>query len=385
MSVLEIAEMNGIGAAVRRTPQIAGAEHDRVIPSDALIVSADSHWLEPPDMWVERFPADLRDRAPRLILRDGAYEMETNGKVAVGPEQAKGFATFEMVAGINQIEPRLRDLDAEGVHAELLFPQRTFGLIRARDLRFREWCLRAYNQHLSEVCAGEPRLHGVGLLPWWELERTAEHLAELQDLGFRTAMVPIEPGLFPDGTPINWNEDAMDPFWRAVEASGMPLCFHIGENTKTAGQGAVGMFVLEQTGGFRNLWGALVFGGVFDRFPGLRIVFVEGGLSWVASALQDADMIYESFFGQISPKLAHSPSWYWHHHCYATFMVDPAGLELIHRIGAERAMWSSDYPHNESTLGYTRSAVAQVFAACTDADAWRIVATNAQELFGITV
>ena len=108
------------------------------------------------------------------------------------------------------------------------------------NLRFREWCLRAYNQHLSEVCAGEPRLHGVGLLPWWELERTAEHLAELHDLGFRTAMVPIEPGLFPDGTPINWNEDAMDPFWRAVEASGMPLCFHIGENTKTAGRARSG-------------------------------------------------------------------------------------------------------------------------------------------------
>ena len=48
-------------------------------------------------------------------------------------------------------------------------------------------------------------------------------------------------------------------------------------------------------------------------------------------------------------------------------------------------MWSSDYPHNESTLGYTRSAVAQVFATCSDADARRIVATNAQELFDITV
>ena len=65
MSVLEIAEMNGIGERAA-SPQIAGAEHDHVIPSDALIVSADSHWVEPPDMWVERFPADLRDRAPRV-------------------------------------------------------------------------------------------------------------------------------------------------------------------------------------------------------------------------------------------------------------------------------------------------------------------------------
>ena len=49
-----------------------------------------------------------------------------------------------------------------------------------------------------------------------------------------------------------------------------------------------------QMQGFRNSWGTLVFGGVFDRYPGLRVVFVEGGLSWIPGALHDADMIYSS-------------------------------------------------------------------------------------------
>src|SRR5690606_35513154 len=97
-------------------------------------------------------------------------------------------------------------------------------------------------------------------------------------------------------------------------------------------------------------------GGVFDRTPNLRIIFVESGIHWVPGALQQADMIYESFPTHVD-RLEHAPSYYWYNNCWATFMVDPAGMDQIDRIGADRAMWSSHYPHNESTLGYTRSAI----------------------------
>ena len=93
-------------------------------------------------------------------------------------------------------------------------------------------------------------------------------------------------------------------------------------------------------------------------------MFVEAD-PLVASMIHDADMIYNSFPTAMNPKLAHPPSWYWFNHCYATFMTDPAGLELLHRIGADRVMWSSDYPHQESTFGYTRSAIQAVFDATT--------------------
>jgi predicted TIM-barrel fold metal-dependent hydrolase len=85
----------------------------------------------------------------------------------------------------------------------------------------------------------------------------------------------------------------------------------------------------------------------------------------------------------VRPQLAHEPSWYWRNNCWATFMVDPAGLEMLPRIGADRCMWSSDYPHNESTLGYTRSAVEAVFRATSEEDAKKIVGGNAVEVFGL--
>lgn len=94
-------------------------------------------------------------------------------------------------------------------------------------------------------------------------------------------------------------------------------------------------------------------------------------------------MIYESFPSHVRPKLSHSPSYYWFNNCYATFMVDPAGLEMIQRIGADRAMWSSDYPRNESTPGYTRSAVEAVFGATSEADARKIVGETAKAVFGL--
>jgi predicted TIM-barrel fold metal-dependent hydrolase len=178
----------------------------------------------------------------------------------------------------------------------------------------------------------------------------------------------------------------MEPFWQAIEDAQMPLCFHIGErpvNPITSPRGAAGIFVMHQMGGMRNIWSTLTFGGVFDRNPGLKVIFVESGLHWVPGALHEADMINDSFPSHIRPKLKNAPSYYWHNNCYATFMTDPPGLELIHRTGAGRAMWSSDYPHNESTLGYSRSAVKAVFDATNEEDAKKIVGGNAIEVFGL--
>lgn len=194
-------------------------------------------------------------------------------------------------------------------------------------------------------------------------------------------MAPIAPGLRPDGSEIFYASPEMDPFWDAVEQSGLPFCFHIGEAVKIDSYGGLGTHFLSQTGGFRTNWGALTFGGVFDRHPRLRVVFVEAGIAWVAGALQDADLAYEAYHSLMTPQLKHTPSWYWFHHCYATFMTDAAGLALLDFIGADRVMWSTDYPHNESTLGYTRSAARAVFDATSEENARKIVGETCLDVF----
>ena len=289
--VLEIPEITGIGDARYRTAQAEGWSP----PPGTAIISADSHWLEG-DIWVERFPAHLKDRAPRVFFENGGWEMELGGRRITPPGAAAASCAFECVPGFNDMEARLKDLDAEGVQQEIIFPQKFFNLLFLEDLQEKEWCARAYNEGLAEFTAQAPgRLHGVAIMNWWAPEQARDAIAEIKAQGFKTLMVPISPGRHGDGEPIVYHSERMEPFWEAVEESGMPLCYHIGERPvvpNTSPRGAAGIFVMEQMGGMRNVWSKLTFGGVFHRNPGLRVIFVESGLHWVPGALQEADMIY---------------------------------------------------------------------------------------------
>lgn len=378
--VLEIPEMVGLPLSTARKPQAP----TKSWPPGTRIISADSHMLES-DLWIDRFPEHLKAEAPRMEFKDGGYQLTVCGKHMTPPHIAAGLCqAMECTPGLTDVDARLRDLDIEGVEKELIFPQRLFGLYMFGEMKNRAETFDAYNEHIGEVCAkSSGRLFPVMVPNYWDPRDAAESVARCKALGAHCLMVPIKPGKDVGGEAIHYNNPNLDPLWAAISASGIPLAFHIGEAIPTAAPGAAGTFVLTQMQGFRHSWAQLTFGGVFDRFPDLRVVFVEGGVAWVASMLHDADMIYNSFPTAINPKLAHAPSWYWFHHCYATFMTDPAGLELLHRVGADRVMWSSDYPHQESTFGYTRSAIQAVFDATSQENAQMILGKTALKLFAM--
>ncbi|MGE0828347.1 MAG: amidohydrolase family protein [Hyphomonadaceae bacterium] len=378
--VLEIPEMVDIVPPPLRKPQTG-----KPWPAGTIIVSADSHFMER-DFWVDRYPPDLRRYAPRMQFVDGGWSLTIDGKDMY--PNGKGAAlcdAFECVPGFQNIAARLADLDAEGVDKELLFPQRVMGLYRGGDLDFREHLFNGYNEGMAEVCAEAPsRLFFVAIPNYWDPPQAKASVEKAKALGARGLMIPIDGRKGADGEQIYYNHPKMDPLWAAIEASGLPLCFHIGENL-VASQlpGGICLSSLVSMQGFRQSWGALTFGGVFDRFPKLKVVFVEGGISWVASMLHDADMLANAFPTLISPKLKHAPSWYWANHCYATFMTDPVGLESLHRIGPQTVMWSSDYPHAESTFGYTRSSIQAVFDATDEENAKDILGRTALKLFNM--
>lgn len=379
--VLDIPDMVGIPLSPQRKAQAK----TRDWPKGTIIVSADSHMLET-DCWIDRFPAHLKDKAPRMEFRDGGWRFSIDGKPMMRDKDVVPLCeAMECNPGLTDVAARVRDLDIEGVEKELIFPQRLFGLYMMTDMEMREEIFGAYNEAIAEQCAKAPgRLYPVMVPNYWNPAQAKESVERCKALGARCLMVPINPRKDLAGEPILYNDPKMDALWEAVADSGIPLCFHIGENIPTGAPGATGTFVLAQMGGFRQNWGMLTFAGVFDRFPKLKVVFVEGGISWVASMLHDADMIYNSFSSSVSPKLKHPPSWYWRNHCYATFMTDPVGLEVLHRIGADRVMWASDYPHQESTFGYTRSAIQAVFDAVPNVeDAQKILGKTAIEVFNM--
>ncbi|MFN0146620.1 MAG: amidohydrolase family protein, partial [Dehalococcoidia bacterium] len=281
--------------------------------------------------------------------------------------------------GMRDVNVRLEEITAEGVDKELIFPQRTLSLVALQDLALRDACMRAYNEWLADYCKAAPtRLYGVGILNWWEPEKAKDNIQELRGLDYRAIEIPsLPPGVF-------YNARAMEPLWDAIEESGYPLSFHIGENATTRGAGALGTFQMQSFQGFRRLFGLLAFSGILERHPKLQVVFTEGGIHWVAAALFDADRIYRDFETEMHPKLANLPSYYWWQNCYATFQEDPTGLKLINDFGVEKAIWASDYPHPESTVGYSAAVIRAIFDAVGDDAGRQIVGGNALRLWDLS-
>jgi len=370
--------IRGLQLPTERKPQPRGTV---VLPPGTIVVSADNHWSLTQDIFYERFPKHLRDKAPRLWKdKDGAYHWSIDGKPMIPPMVQKVFSHYEPVPGATSIPERLRDLDMEGVDKEINFGNAIGMFYTYADLDVREWVFRIYNEHLAEMQAAAPgRFYGVGLINYWDMARVPESIAELKALGLRTFLLPQFPKAA-NGAPLNYCLPEMEPLWQAIEESGLPVCFHVGE-FYSDGPGGLGTTMMETFGPFRRNLGQLIFGGIFDRHPDLKAVFVEAEINWVPGALQSASMLYECFTELLDPKIKQHPRYYWHHNCFTTFMHDPVGLRMLDLVGADRVMWSSDYPHLESTYGFSWSTIQAVLDAVSEDQARDILGGTAIKLF----
>jgi predicted TIM-barrel fold metal-dependent hydrolase len=284
------------------------------------------------------------------------------------------------------IGARLRELESDGIHRELAFPNALLGLMGWPDKAVRERCFRIYNEHIAELQEqSDGRFYGVGMINWWDGHGARRTLTELKDLGLKTFWLPLKPGKGDDDKPIDYNSPAMYPVWEAIEESGLPVSHHIGESPlgSPCADNSVLIGMVHNVAPFREMFGRYVFGGILDRHPGLTVGWFEGGINWVPAALQDAEHLWASLQHMADHEIGQDVSAYWDHHMYASFMVDPLGLEQIDRIGVDRVMWSSDYPHNESTFGYSEQSLASVVDALGPDDAVKVVSTNVQRYLGL--
>ncbi len=371
---LENPALRDVGISARRTPQLPPPKPMGI----DIVVSADGHWELDADIFYESFPARLKAQAPRVWF-DEYWRVGTRGE--------NSFAEIETITdlptGLYDLDVRMEHMIAEGIDQEICFPQTVLGFLFHPDLEIREHIYRIYNEYVSHRSRLKGnRFHGVGVCSnWWDPSKVQGAVRQIADLGLKTLMVPISAGKGLDGKDMSYGGPEMDIFWQAVAEVGLPVNFHIGENIKPETRGAMGSLMLQHLAPFRKPLGQMIFGGVFDRHPGLKVVFSEGGISWVPTALQDAEMIYDTHDSFLNPKPLHRPSQYWHQNCYATFQTDMLGLKLIDNVGADRAMWASDYPHTESTFGYNYSAMQQVIDAVSPEAARQILGGTARALY----
>jgi predicted TIM-barrel fold metal-dependent hydrolase len=377
--------VEGLGAPKDRLP---GPLVELGLPAGTEVFSADNHISLSEDIFFDRFPESMKDRAPRVMNVDGGWVIGVDGKSVLVPEFIEVLTQYDPVPGSHSgdIDARLAALDSEGVTKELAFPNSILALFGWPDREVRELCFRIYNEHIAEVQErSNHRIFGVGLINWWDAEGARRTLSELKALGLRTFLLPLAPGKDEQKRPIDYASTAMDGVWDAIAESELPISHHIGENPpQTPNQfNAVGIGMLQSVAPFRDTFAKYVMGGILDRHPTLRIGWFEGGINWVPSTIQDADHISASFQHLSNLTMQHDAQHYWDNHMVASFVVDPLGLELIDRIGVERAMWSTDFPHNESTYGYSNQSLVSVVDAVGAEAAEAIVGGNIKRFLGL--
>jgi predicted TIM-barrel fold metal-dependent hydrolase len=354
------------------------------VPAGLEIVSADNHIEVTEDIFLEGFPARLRDQAPRVWF-EGYWRIGHPGALQTYPEgiDIDGALSKAVLTDGFDFAVRNRHLDSEGIARELAYPQSLLAFIRHPDQEVQECIYRIYNEHMAELGKRSPgRFFGVGICSnWWDPARAEAAIRQIVDLGLKTFMIPISPGKHPDGTPIDYSAKSMDRFWAVAAEAGLPIGFHIGEVPGSGGRGGFGTFFIVQAAPFRRVLGNLIFGGILDRHPALQIVFAEGGINWVPGALQDAELTFGAHREIFDILPRHRPSHYWRENLHATFQTDAIGLQLLDHIGADRVMWAQDYPHGEGTFGYTAAALRAVVDATSEANARLILGDNATRLY----
>lgn len=332
------------------------------------INSADSHVLEPQDLWEKNLPAKFKERALKVVREDNEEIAVIDGIVSRRARIDKGDSATGVgprPPGHSAPAPRLLDLDDQGIWAELMFPSLGLWIYRSQDAELVMEHARLYNDWLiDEFLKHSERFIGVAILPIVDTQQAIAELHRVADLGYQAVNLPIVP---PEGRP--YNDPVYDPLWSALEETGVRLCAHTGTGSEpiiARGQG--GAVINFAVNGLppQAMIAYLVGSGVLDRHPDLHVLLVEGGASWLAALMEHMDEGYEQHGRWARPRLSMLPSELTRRQVHVSFQHDRAALATAHITGLDALLWGSDYPHLEGTWPNTKAEIEKIFEGVDD-------------------
>lgn len=350
-------------------------QEEKVSKQGFRVMDSDLHVLEPGDMYQKYLEGSFRDRAPvktrphvaalekwevegRVLPYwiDNQQAMEANASLQQEKEQtplqAKAYKNnFDAVT-------TLEAMDLEGVDVAILY--RTIGGIIAQamdtlDADFSAALCRAYNNWLSDYCSQDrSRLKGAGLVSLQNIEAAVSEVGRMvNDLGFVGVSVHPDPakGRF-------LYDPEVDPLWKEIESQGLAVGIH-GTSTGPAEDDLTRKFldhpagrVVQRTLVFpwqlmSSMSGVLV-SGVIQRFPDIRIAFLEGNCGWLPWMMYRLDEQWEKHGSMI---IDYKPSEYFLSNCYISVDVDEELVaDVIQHYGDDNIVLSTDYPHYDSAF-----------------------------------
>jgi predicted TIM-barrel fold metal-dependent hydrolase len=364
------------------------------------IVSADSHVNPPKDLWTSNVPAKFKDRAPRVESTEmgdfwivdsqisGAIGLDSSAGRKPEDFKAYGLTYKDMRPGAYDPKARLEDMDLDGVDAEVLY----FGgpvTQYATDPELRRYVVQRYNDWMLELSKAAPsRLVGLAHIPLVDLDEGMAELKRVAGMGLKG--FHVDP--FPDergGKPL-W-DPSYEPLWSLIEETGLPLSFHIvgprkanvSEVFQNPTPGVKETFIAIAPISICEVVSTLTFTGILERHPKLHYVLVECGIGWIPYFLERMDQTFNKHRFWTKSVITEKPSVYWYRQGHATFIQDLAGVAERHRAGLRNIMWSTDYPHSDSTWPKSRQALEEHFKDVPANERSLIAGGNAAALYGL--
>jgi predicted TIM-barrel fold metal-dependent hydrolase len=373
------------------------------------VISADDHidlrWL-PADLWKERLPVALRDRAPSVVDTEKGPNWQCEGTMwGLWAPYGSGLSQWALDRAGNVLkegelrtttpELRLTDMGRDGVDASVLYGPTD--PLKIADPELRRACYEAYNDWLIEFCANAPeRFIGAAQLSMEDPDAARDELLRLARLGmrhFNVLAARADPPVY---------DPAWESFWDCAEETGLAIGFHLAvatgmNRTDSASTAPTNPVVDRATRFALNHPGfqliepiaGLIFTGVLDRHPNLKLVMAESGLAWIPNFIQAMDRLlnrlrlgHEKMDGiEKLPDLL--PSEYFPRQIWMTFQDDFYGIKMLNILPEDKVMWGSDYPHPASTWPDSQDIIEKLMDGIAPEVQEKVLYRNAMALFGL--
>jgi uncharacterized protein len=357
--------------------------------STGLVVhDADAHIMETPTWLYDYADPSIRDRVDILSYPGGNELQQSDDLLDHRENLEQAFARLTerhrsaeytaaeadeimlrknfAATGSFLAEDRPRALDLLGFASQLVFNtfhnSRLYGWERSGDMELAIGAARAHNRGMTEFCSVDPRLLSTLYVPLADLERAGALACEAIDMGAGALLVAS--GCPPTHSP---SHVGLDPVWAAAQDAGVPIVFHVGgtgdlldphyfdnglpvppdfhggeENFRSVDYMAI-------PGPPAQTLATMIFDGVFERFPDLKVGVIEQGAIWVPSWMRQMESAFDAFarHEERLQALSMRPSEYVRRQMkFTPYPTEDVGW-VIDQAGAEMVLFSSDYPHVE--------------------------------------
>lgn len=362
---------------------------------DKPIISADSHITEPRDLYKGRVARKYADSVPKLVRRPEGGEVFITEGLDDFPITLAAAAGLRGKAVVDQAfkdyddcitggwdpKQRLLDQDRDGIGGEVIYPSLGMFLCGHKDADYKSALFAAYNEWLAEFCSYAPdRLYGLGQTAVASPEAAIDDLRQIKTLGLRGVMLPGYP------EKDDYDSRIYDPLWEAAVDLDLPLSIHVLTYKDGLGKprGSKMNTFISVMRGNQDFIGTLLFGGVFERFPKLKVVCAEADAGWVPHYMSRIDHAVERtphWLGDV--KLSRKPSEYFWDNIYLTFQDDDVAFKMRHLLNIDHLMWANDFPHLDATWPYSQGMLAEQTADLDRNEKTKVLHDNVATLYGL--